>query len=302
MSPLLSTTGADDVIKQDSPFERYWKAIGMKEQDSAPVKFNRPRGMFPKTHPQTSSAPEEELNNTNPFCSPPRTNLRDVEFPFEEQSSPISFHDVTVSLEDTSGMCLSDASENAVASQMNVNVPTPSSITSQDLPPITLLLAPSKRDTRRANVVLPSTVNESKLIRSTFSWSKIADADDGVSVPAEAVEISNDNPVQQSWNVMDEIMNETVLDDDAVEVAVWAATHSFSTTSEEEQSVFVVKRPENVEWESKWAAFVASSVDDDFNTNEWDEDDDQWEDCNKDESWEREDVVEKMAACRKVML
>lgn len=119
---------------------------------------------------------------------------------------------------------------------------------------------------------------------------------------------------------MNEIMNETVLDDDAVEEAVWAATHSFSTTStmdgnqneEEEQSVFVIKRPENVGWESKWTAFVTSSVDDDdFNTNEWDEDDDQWEDCNKDESWEREVVVEKItsstsptavAACRKLML
>jgi hypothetical protein len=332
LNPLLSTTGADDVIKQDSPFERYRKAIGMKQQDSASVKINRPRGMFPKTYPQPSSAlPEEELNSTNnPFCSPSRTNnLRDDEFPFEEQSSPISFtpddasavpHDVTVSLEDTSGLCISDTSENnAVASQMNVNVPTPSPVTSQDLPPITLLLAPSKRDTRRA-CVLPSESIESELIRSTISKSKIIDADDGVSLPAsaEVVEISNNSPVQpQPWNVMNEIMNETVLDDDAVEEAVWAATHSFSTTStmdgmqnnddeEEEQSVFVVKRPENLEWESKWTAFVTSSIDDDdFNTNEWDEDDDQWEDCNKCESWERrEDIVEKTisSACRKVIL
>ena len=318
VSPLLSTTGADDVIKQDNPFERYRKAIGMIQQDSAPVKFNRPRGMFPKTYPQPSSAPEEELNNTYPFCNPPRTNLRDVEFPFEEQSSPISFtpddasavpHDVTVSLEGTSGMCISDASENAVASQMSVNFPTPSSITSQDLTPITLLLAPSKRDTRRANVVLPITVNESKLIRSTISRSNIADADDGVSLPAEAVEISNDSPVQRSWNVMDEIMNGTFLEDDAVEEAVWAATHSFSTTSimdgiqneEEEQSVFVVKRPEHLEWESKWTAFIASSVDDDdINTNEW-ADDDQWEDCNKDKRWEREDSGENSLP-QKVML
>jgi hypothetical protein len=264
--------------------------------------------MFPKTYPQPSSdLLEDELNNTNnPFCSPPRTNnMRDVEFPFEEQSSPISFtpddastvpHVVTVSLEDTSsGLCISDArSENiAAVSQMNVNVPTPSSITSQDLPPITLLLAPSKRDTRRA-CVLPSetTVNELDLIRSTISKSKIIDADDVVSsVPAEVVEISNDSPVQpQPWNVMNEIMNETVLDDDAVEEAVWAATHSFSTTStmdgmqndddddDEEQSVFVVKRPENLDWESKWTAFVTSSIDDDdFNANEWDDDDDQWE-------------------------
>jgi hypothetical protein len=164
--------------------------------------------------------------------------------------------------------------------------------------------------------VLPFTVNESKLIRSTISRSNIADADDGVSLPAEAVEISNDSPVQRSWNVMDEIMNGTFLEDDAVEEAVWAATHSFSTTStmdgiqneEEEQSVFVVKRPEHLEWESKWTAFIASSVDDDdINTNEW-ADDDQWEDCNKDERWEREVIVEKitsstsptvMAACRK---
>jgi hypothetical protein len=263
--------------------------------------------MFPKTYPQPSSdLLEDELNNTNnPFCSPPRTNnMRDVEFPFEEQSSPISFtpddastvpHVVTVSLEDTSsGLCISDASENiAIASQMNVNVPTPSLITSQDLPPITLLLAPSKRDTRRA-CVLPSetTVNELDLIRSTISKSKIINADDVVSVPvAEVVEISNDSPVQpQPWNVMNEIMNETVLDDDAVEEAVWAATHSFSTTStmdgmqndddddDEEQSVFVVKRPENLDWESKWTAFVTSSIDDDdFNANEWDDDDDQWE-------------------------
>jgi hypothetical protein len=307
LNPLLLPTCADDVIKQDSPFERYRKAIGMKQQDSAPVKINRSRGMFPKTYPQPSSdLLEDELNNTNnPFCSPPRTNnLRDVEFPFEEQSSPISFtpddastvpHVVTVSLEDTSsGLCISDASENiAIASQMNVNVPTPSLITSQDLPPITLLLAPSKRDTRRA-CVLPSetTVNELDLIRSTISKSKIIDADDVVSsVPAEVVEISNDSPVQpQPWNVMNEIMNETVLDDDAVEEAVWAATHSFSTTStmdgmqndddddDEEQSVFVVKRPENLDGESKWTAFVTSSIDDDdFNANEWDDDDDQWE-------------------------
>jgi hypothetical protein len=136
----------------ESPLERYRKAVGMNQDDSAPVKFSRVRGIFPKTSPSSTiptmnrpQPPDSQFKSTNPFDSPPRCAFaKMMANPFEEQSSPILFTEETAAEHSSfvSGMCISYLSEKVIASPTNNDRPT--------LPPNSsgvVLLPPSKRDT-----------------------------------------------------------------------------------------------------------------------------------------------------------
>jgi hypothetical protein len=106
----------------------------------------------------------------------------------------------------------------------------------------------------------------------------------------------------------DQVMSESVLDDDAVEDAVWAATEGLSTASttsndvstlsegekvqlhvkveENGEEFFVIRKPQHQEWGTNWTSFAAADDDDYFDicpsesNDEWGGSD-QW-DCTED--------------------
>jgi hypothetical protein len=124
----------------------------------------------------------------------------------------------------------------------------------------------------------------------------------------------HDTSAMTSIKIMmkNQIMSESVLGDDAVEEAVWAATEGLSmasTTSNDASTVseggklhvefeedgeefIVIRKPKHQEWGANWTKFA----DDDYNfdicpsesKDEWDGGD-QW-DCNEDNSFLREKV------------
>lgn len=366
----------DVMVKDDtkyvSPLERYRRAVGMKHEDSVPANFCRVNGIFPKTSPPsritTVKAREqlpdsEDLKSTNPLDSPLRQVLKELEFPFEEQSSPISFtlddatlpHNISVSVEPnildepateqsfhTLGIGISYSSEKTVVSHTNDDLSTPPRISSPNPPPITLLLAPSKRDTLRARTA-SSFIEESSCTRQQN------EIREHCSTVIDAKDDENDNVDHRSWAVAkrlsnkisdgrsiqpyNDVRNENFLDDDVVEDSVWATTDNLFITSinsdneytlenhtlekeqpnvkkeeeEEEESIFVVKRPQNQEWEAKWNAFVTTNYDHDdyeFGTDEWGESD-QWN-CDEDDSWREETMTlaspTSVAATRKILI
>ena len=112
------------------------------------------------------------------------------------------------------------------------------------------------------------------------------------------LERSSQQPVKEEelrYNPLQHLNEATIMDDDAVDAAVLAATEDISLASstaseeEDEEDIFVIRKPQQgqAQWGEHWSAFETSdkvAQDDDFDiqpSDSWGD----WDDNDDDQGW-----------------